>query len=387
MKKIGLLTYHHVINYGAVLQTYAQAKILQSYFKDSVVEIIDYRSKVIERKEFVSHFLSCIKNFTLKPVKKYFNIKNFINKELPLSKDKFVSDNYKKSLNFINNKYDAVFVGSDEVWKSMAKGSSRQFPNIYFLSPKLKCKKIGLAASANKCFLDIISPENKKIGKKLLNGFDFISVRDTHTLELLKSLGVNNKRIYKIPDPTLACDFNFINANKIKRKLKKIGVDFKKPIVCIRMDIGISNKKRHQFFSKLRDYFINRGFQIVSVGNNKFADIDISDCLNPIEWAEVDKLFDFTITDRFHGTIFSLKNNTPFLVVEDNVKYKRMRSKIADLLEELSMEHHYLYLDDNDYNIREIVENIENNFSNKEVEKKLKKMRDKYYDVLGKVEV
>ena len=44
--KIGLLTYHHVINIGSILQTYCGYKLLQGMFPKAVVEIIDYVPKV-----------------------------------------------------------------------------------------------------------------------------------------------------------------------------------------------------------------------------------------------------------------------------------------------------------------------------------------------------
>ena len=45
--KVGIITFHNAINYGAVLQTYATQTIVQEYGHD--VEVIDYHNKKIDR--------------------------------------------------------------------------------------------------------------------------------------------------------------------------------------------------------------------------------------------------------------------------------------------------------------------------------------------------
>ena len=44
--RVGILTFHRALNYGAVLQCYALQKVLES--KSCDVEIIDYRQEGIE---------------------------------------------------------------------------------------------------------------------------------------------------------------------------------------------------------------------------------------------------------------------------------------------------------------------------------------------------
>lgn len=44
--KIGILTFHRAINYGAVLQAYALQRHLEN--QNVEVDVIDYRSEVIE---------------------------------------------------------------------------------------------------------------------------------------------------------------------------------------------------------------------------------------------------------------------------------------------------------------------------------------------------
>ena len=52
MKKIGILTFHRALNYGAVLQAYALQRTVQNMiYKEEVTgtcEIIDYRNQTLE---------------------------------------------------------------------------------------------------------------------------------------------------------------------------------------------------------------------------------------------------------------------------------------------------------------------------------------------------
>ena len=41
--KLGILTFHRTINEGSLLQAYCLQWLIQSYFADSQVEIIDYQ--------------------------------------------------------------------------------------------------------------------------------------------------------------------------------------------------------------------------------------------------------------------------------------------------------------------------------------------------------
>src|SRR5688572_9798854 len=117
--KIGIVTFHQVINDGAVLQALAQQEAIQRLFPDGKVEIIDFRYQVIEQRErfdIIKDVLKFRKSAILK-LKKYLTIRNFISKRLVLSSKKFVSNELKEVTKYINDNYDAVVVGSDEVWK------------------------------------------------------------------------------------------------------------------------------------------------------------------------------------------------------------------------------------------------------------------------------
>ncbi|MCK8824326.1 polysaccharide pyruvyl transferase family protein [Fuchsiella alkaliacetigena] len=381
-KKVGILTYHHVLNEGANLQAYCQAKALQKTLgKKYDVKIIDYRvfnKEFTQWKGLIANFIKMrnpIVNF-----KRYRKIRSFINNEMPLTSDKLVSNNYDKAIEFISDKYDAIIVGSDEVWKIFEGKYSRPFPNAYWLSPELKCKKISSAASANRFNYEEADKKKKKQMRKFLKTFDLVGVRDDHTLNMLKYLDIEEEKSYKVPDPTFSIKFSEDIYKKVKEKLIDKGLDLNRPI----MALVISSSGRKNGLSKnVADYFRKKGYQIVSISmNNEFADFYLQDILNPLEWAHVFKYFDFCLTDRFHGTIFSLQNNISFLTVDHEERYLKIRSKTVDLLEDLNLiDNHINVLKEKD--IIEKIKSIHN--EGKKVDYDLKLFRDNYYSHLERI--
>ena len=65
MKKVGILTFHNAINYGAVLQTYALYKVLINL--GAQTKVIDYRASFNEKR------------FAKKKLKYWVNPRNIYN--------------------------------------------------------------------------------------------------------------------------------------------------------------------------------------------------------------------------------------------------------------------------------------------------------------------
>lgn len=357
--KIGILTYHHVINDGAILQTLGHVKTLQELFPDSTIEVIDYRYRSIE----IIEFRTLIKNFVklrkgaFSLLGKHYKIKKFIANNLPLSKERLVSNNLEKAVGFINRQnYDYVIVGSDEVWKVLDKKFSRKFPNIYWLPPQINAIRIGSAVSANSSNDKLIKSESiiQQI-KEITSEFKAIGARDSYTRELIESLD-NNVTVYDVPDPTFGIE---ISAPNVKDKLKRLGVDFSRRRYLVNM-----TSNHPEFFKvsvNIQNYAKKNNIQIVGIGQfNSICEVNLTDGLNPIEWATCYQYFDFCITDRFHSTIFSIKANIPFFVVEYKSKYKHAyKGKIVDLLTKIDKMNHHIFCDETiqyDLEIQKIIE-------------------------------
>ncbi len=302
--KIGILTHHQVYNEGAFLQAYAQAQ----HFGAEIIDLRDQRIDEYQKR------LDCSGSWE-KQIER-----------LPLSNERLLVDDYDEAVDFLHG-YDVIVVGADEVWKLKSGAYSKKFPNAYWLSPELECKKIAFGASANRLNTKKLNDETRSRMKELLTGFDFLGVRDQHTLQFLEELGLAAD---KVPDPTIALDFSEFEADRAPALPEK---EAGHPVLAIRLNPKADNDPRlDPVFKEFRE----AGFQVVSISYpSKHADSHLD--LNPFEWADAFKQFDFCITCSYHALIFSLKNNVPVLALEYSKVYKKTESKIKDLLRDTNL--------------------------------------------------
>lgn len=385
--KIGILTYHYVVNSGAILQSLGHYHSLKKLFPTAQIEIIDYRSKKIEKRELIESFKGIIKlrkGGSIK-AKKYLLYRKFLKTKLPLSKQKLISDNLDEITTFINKQnYDYIITGSDEVWKIQKGKFVRGFPNIYWLPNILNSKKIASAASANGSNPKLLESEDTRQEiRKLIDSFNVIGVRDNYTLQLVKNLSKHPEQIYKVPDPTFSHDFKVDLTNK----LKILGIS---PLSQKYIGLLISSDEpEFEMVSvQIKKFAQKIGFKTISFGQyNKYSDINISDKIDPLEWAEFHSILSFCITDRFHSTIFCLKNLIPFLVVENKRKYPgENKGKIIDLLTDLSIaDKHHVFLEQENIknlNFSLLYESVSKNWDKSAVELKVNDLRAKFLNHL-----
>ena len=156
--KIGILTFHFGNNYGGILQCYALQQVLTS--RGHEVEVINYRATPLPLYLRVYNKIKTISSY--KTYLKLFR-EHFLTNGLPgkqkeeevraiLAKfDAFRAKylhitspvNAHTIGNWCNKKYDAVVVGSDQVWTSLYE---KEY--VYFLNwqPEFPGKKISYAA-------------------------------------------------------------------------------------------------------------------------------------------------------------------------------------------------------------------------------------------------
>lgn len=362
MFKIGIITYHNNENLGGILQAYCLWKSLTQHISDSFVEIIDYRTINEEIRRL----------FTLNPymlgkhIIEYNTCINFLKDNRSLSPYRIITNNHKKAINFINkNKYNMIVVGSDQIWNIQKFFCSKQpFPNAYFLDPKLKTIKVSYAPSANKMIPESLTEDEWKIYKKHISAFDKISVRDTHTENLLKSLGIS--KITKVPDPTIINDMTQID---LKNRLHSFGISSNKPIVAI-------NQLRGGIEKTITEYYRSKGYQIVAPNYSKYSDLNFLGKVTPFEYYSLHKYFDFVITGSFHTTIFSIKNFTPFVTIDHS--QKSMIDKKETLLKDISLPDRHIKMTElNKDQFIDKIERCEKQLDENKTKKSLYKLKQK----------
>ncbi|OGI02593.1 MAG: hypothetical protein A2287_10265 [Candidatus Melainabacteria bacterium RIFOXYA12_FULL_32_12] len=351
--KVGILTLFKSNNYGTFLQCYSLAKELMKY-KDLKVEVINCASQKSEKCQFLSVRDPYNKINSIKTLIRYLKLRNIAKKKLPLSKKSFTSDNYEKAINFINNQnYDFIVAGSDEIWKILPEYS---FPNMYWPNHKIKARKLGYAISANRTDFSLFSNEDKNFISDMLRTFEYLGIRDNTTIEQL-SMFDNTVNFQKNPDPAFLYEFE--NTPNLENKLiKKYKLDLQKPIIGVTMrNSALGKAIVEKFGSK---------YEIVSIfRSNPYIKNYIYD-LDYFEWARVFSYFSGIVTDLYHGTIFSIKNGTPFISVDDSELYLRYPGKIEDLLGEVGLRDNYFNMKSENFDIDLMLEKLQFNIETRE---------------------
>lgn len=311
--KIGILTYHRSYNYGAFLQAYALVKRLQNEGFDA--ELIDFnmpKSMKMYRLKAKDPYRLYLKNKLYKMFLK--------NVYIALSSEKFLfSDSCEDFKKLVKNKYDIIIAGSDELWKV---DGVRGFPNPYWLVGDLGCTKVSYAVSARRDFSKL-STEKQGSLRSIVNDFDFLGVRDTHTYTQVSNYTNDDSKnkVVLCCDPTFAYNFNGSRDRGKKILTERYKIDPQKKCVAL-----MTNDE--QLVKALRNKF--KKVQFISLYNFHLFTHNLAD-LTPFEWIDVISAVDFLATNFFHGTCFAIQNNTSFISVEIRESNDE-QSKIYDLL-------------------------------------------------------
>jgi len=133
-----------------------------------------------------------------------------------------------------------------------------------------------------------------------------VGVRDEATRRLVGTLGLDNEdKLAMVPDPTFSFE---VEANEAECLIRRKKLDFSRPTVALYL------LKTFKPAAALARYYQRKGWQVVSLTPEPYGDFDLYD-ISPLEWASIYRHFSLVVTDRFHGTIFSLKNLTPVVAV------------------------------------------------------------------------
>lgn len=348
--RIGILTYHRSINYGAVTQCYALASELQKRFPADTVEVIDYvplfRMKqyeptlkqylfgnvkkeqplVLKLKLVVSKILRLIKDsdhFKLIRVRHKAFAKSL--SCLPLSAKFYVYDNAELFRQEIYGQYDVIVVGSDCVWE----WSTVSIPNAYYLCGDYGAKKVSFAASAGTDDYQALSLEEQKLVSSAVSDFSYVGVRDTSTEYVVKQ-ACPQVQYYHNCDPTTFLDVSALELQRqrVKERLIKAGISFDKPIIGV-----MCNEK----LGKLARDIFGDAVQYVGLYNsNRYCDVNILD-IEVLEWAAIFGLFDVTVTTFFHGTMLSLANLTPVFSFDYLPETDKQHTKLHELYDRMDL--------------------------------------------------
>lgn len=319
MKKIGILTFWGVPNYGAFAQAYALNKLLKNNYNEYEVKHLAYlhqrhqdlyykknRPRVSSAKCLVSPYFykECLKYF-VNSQRSYPGFEQDWNSidHIVLSDEKSLEDSY----------FDIIVTGSDAIWEY----SIPEFgDDIHLIGNKLNCSKLVSYAAS---FGDM-NPDDtfEPFIKNGLDSYDDISVRDENSKTIVMSLlGKDCAKL--VLDPTLVYDFKSdkdIPKSKYENYILVYGNDFPKELI-----------------DNVVGYAKDKGLTVIGAGiAPDWCDIRLTD-IGPKAWIGMFRDAEFVVTCTFHGLMFSI--NFEKKIVFNQVAYVENRS--TTLLQELGL--------------------------------------------------
>lgn len=323
--KLGILTFHRSINYGAFMQCYSLSRRLQQDFPQLEVEVIDYNPPEAIRAE--ERKISTAAD----PVKKaaYAGRRELFAhccEQLPLSSQQLLGADTDSLFRYLNDTYDIVVVGSDAVWNWNIRG----FPNAYFLRG-YHGAKLSYAASAHGQDFRAMTDEQRNYLAEAFREFDYLGVRDVSTEQMLHQIDPALKCHHNC-DPTMLLDIASLPCDRtvVRRKLCDKGIDPDGILVAVmagEYTVGREWKKAMKGMAQT----------IALYEPNAYADVYM-DNLDPFEWATAFSFCRASVTHFFHGTLLSLVNGIPPMAVEPAQGFAaKYTSKISDVLTRLDL--------------------------------------------------
>ena len=355
--KIAILTQPLHDNYGGLLQAYALKEVLQEMGHEVII-INREKKQPFPWRKYASIAKSILIGRRIHPnLFLKSSCKSKISKETRKFRDnyfpnlsKLITDN--KGMQELNTMgFDAYIVGSDQCWRP------RYSPAIqnYFLDFAVNdnhVKRLVYAASFGVSHWEF-SDEDTMACKELLQKFDTISVREDSAIDLIKThLGRTDAQ--HVLDPTMLLSPHQYKEIVDKEKIAPSPGNLKVYVLD-------KTPEKDNLVKMLESKLQLNAFEVLPakrLNNEKVTNSNINDFVfpNPAAWLRGFEDAKFVVTDSFHGTVFSILHNIPFIAI-GNVD--RGLSRFQSLLKMFGLEDR-LITDINSVNI--------DNFAEKEID-------------------
>ena len=332
--KIGILTQPLVLNYGGIIQNWALQQILKSLGHEPVMINRCYDAPIRTAKLIVVRSLSFIKHLTLKaigrdsraslcnPFARVYNLyvptyadKSFCSEEIVKSKALYSDQELRKWVD--NCDVEAFIVGSDQVWRQEYSPRIETY-FLDFLSETDTRKRIAYAASfGTDC--GYISEDKLAECCRLLSRFDAVSVRENGGLKIVREVFGYNEAV-KTLDPTL-----LLSADHYKAVINGEREPSKPYVAAYILD------DTEEKTSILNDVASTLSLPVKRMSANYTG----SKMPTIPQWLAKFANADYVVTDSFHGCIFSIIFEKPFIAF-GNVG--RGLDRFSSLLDSLGLE-------------------------------------------------
>lgn len=290
-----ILTLSGYYNYGNIIQRYA----LQEFLRKHGHQFVSYWQQQTEGGMRGTEFDRF--RHTAKFVKKRILLKKFD----------------------VHDNFPTYIVGSDQVWRNWEYDDEKEELGYYFFNfiKNSHTKLIAYAVSFGKDATReaFISPQFIEYAKPLIKRIDYVSMRESTGVALVqKTWGIKAEQVV---DPTMLLTVNDYNTliNRSPRKLDETEGVFSYMLAM--------NDEKEVLIKKIKNTTKMPVYTI-----HPYA-VDVLPAVE--QWLQGFRNASFVITDSFHGTVFSIINNTSFVVIENTTGGL---SRLVSLLKRLGLE-------------------------------------------------
>lgn len=347
--KIGIITLPLHTNYGGNLQCYALQTILKQMGHIAINVNIQYPKAHLSLKERPKLYWKRLKN-KLKGDKiggiifyeekeayfkyaysKYAN--RFIKHHITLTDKIYVEEDDFKELSLMD--FDLFIAGSDQIWRIPYTYPSIKPYFLHFLENS-NIKRFAYAASFG---TDEHEFTNKQcsICNTLIQQFEAISVREESAIKLIKDIYQ-----WKCMNPTLVLDPTLLLDRS--HYLKLITNTHTKPNTgkLFYYILDPTNQKTN-FIDQISQAISMKPFTVYSSGYN-ITDKRPPKAMPPIEqWLQAFNDAEYIITDSYHGCIFAIIFNKPFIAYGN---IERGLARFTSLLKLFNLENRLITTND-----------------------------------------
>lgn len=305
--KIGILTFHRALNYGAVLQCYALYETLKNKGYD--VEVIDYRPSYIEKHRKLFYKRDFKKMSMIEKMKYIIKTPLTYWSKQKASKtfDSFLLQHFRfsrivKKISDIPSCYNIIFFGSDQIWSpKICEG----FDPVYW-GQFSKKNTINVAYAPS-----IEDYENLTLNQwddviRYLYQFNMISVRE-QKLKIELERRLPNIKVECVLDPTLLVSSNIIKSIAVKPNCKNYILLF-------------TVQERNFAYLVAKKMAETKGLNIVTVNAiprlnmfSKEKDVQNYGTCSPDVFLGLILYAQYIVTNSFHATAISIKMQKEFL--------------------------------------------------------------------------
>ena len=309
--KILIITYSREVNPGTFLQAYGVQYVFRHLYPEAQIDLIKHKrmySIAAEKKNSTGkeNKLTFIKAKVL-AIPRRLKYELAYRTKFHLTEQEFDFFDYDDAeFKAFAEGYDLIIVGSDTILINLEKNGHY---GLMWLRG-IDTQKILFAASAAPANF-VLNEQQKKDLHEFFSTFKLLGVRDEVTEHLLRDdIGMGDK-VYTQYDPTyLIPETEFSLPFLTRRKLENIRKRQKISLVNFSVT-GCPFKK------EMTEFLKSHGYYTISTLYNEWADCNLMS-LSPFGWAAMFRYVDLTVTERFHDSVFTLRNGKPVVAIDWN---------------------------------------------------------------------